>query len=99
MGQGKRKETQDFFYDGSYKEHTFPPGMSSEQQLHVRVTSGHALNEYASFIYYFYIKGFQDWVCTVLLSVFLYPIFLNPVVFKGKGRWVILILCPWSQSI
>jgi hypothetical protein len=70
-GSGERMVTQDFFNDGSYKGHTLPPGMSSEQQLHVRVTSGHALNEYASFIYYFYIKGFQDWVCTVLVYFFI----------------------------
>jgi hypothetical protein len=82
MGQGKRKETQDFFNDGSYKGHTLPPG---KQQLHVR-----SCIEYVSAIFYFYIKGFPDWF--VLLSLFLYPIFLNPVVFKGKGRWVILIL-------
>jgi hypothetical protein len=87
MGQGERKETQDFFNDGSCKEHTFPPGMSSEQQLQVKdFTSGHALNMHILFLH----KGLLRLV--VLLSLFLYPIFFNPVVFKGKGRWVILIL-------
>jgi hypothetical protein len=60
MGQGERKETQDFFNDGSCKEHTLPPGMSSEQLLHVRVTSGHALNMHILFLH----KGLSRLVCT-----------------------------------